>query len=365
MFQNKPFSQERTPDEQQTQQDALWAAQKGEVFSRLSLAALLSQALIAFTLDFDHEFKRKTANAHLSPPSLAMWSNIMQFLDKEGLDEYQLPALAGIPKEIVHSMVACLERHGWVNVELASTASRARLIRLTQRGQECEELWQPLLSVVEQHWKAQFGKDEIDTLRKSLEAFVSQLDVELPHYPMFSANAAWRTFLKSNKSSFGTALRLPLSVLLSQTLIAFTIEFERRIENSKDLSDFLAIYSNVMRFLGEEGLPIRQIPVLSGIWKPVISILVNKLERLHWVVVESDQTDSRTKLVRLTQQGRKMHDACQRLLTDVEQDWKVQFGEDEINSLRKSLEALVSQFNVELPHYPVPIAHRGGTPTGR
>ena len=366
MSQGKPFSQERTPDEQQTQQDALWAKQKAEMFSRLSLAALLSQVLIAFTLDFDSEFKRETADAHLSPPSLAMWSNVMRFLDdKEGLDEYQLPVLSGIPKEIVHSMVACLERHGWVSVELASTDSRARLIRLTQRGQECQELWQPLLGVIEQRWQARFGKNEINTLRKSLEVFASQLDVELAHYPMFGANTAWRTYLEPDRSSFGTTPRLPLFALLSQTLIAFTVEFEGRIEDAKNSSDFLALYSNVTRFLGAEGLPSRQLPVLSGIWKPVISILVNKLERLHWVVVETDSTNSRTKLIRLTQVGRNMHDACQRLLTDVEQDWEARFGEDKIHALRKSLEAVVRQFDAELPHYPVPIAHRGGTPTGR
>ena len=124
------------------------------------------------------------------------------------------------------------------------------------------------------------------------------------------------------------------------------------------------MYSNVMRFLSEEGLPARQLPKLSGISKPVVSIMVNVLERYSQVVISPDSTDSRTKLVRLTQSGWQNRNTYQQRLADVEQYWKTQFGEDTINHLRASLEAIVGQFDSELPYYPMALSHRGGTPTG-
>ena len=45
-----------------------------------------------------------------------------------------------------------------------------------------QQVWRPLFGVIEKRWEARFGKDQIDKLRGSLSALVSQIDVELPEY---------------------------------------------------------------------------------------------------------------------------------------------------------------------------------------
>jgi hypothetical protein len=106
------------------------------VASNVPLSALLSQALIAFTLEFDHEFGARCKIGGPSASTLAMWSNVMRFLGEEEVDERQLPGVSGVSKGTIHSMVACLERHGWVVVETEPADIQTKLIRLTRKGRK-------------------------------------------------------------------------------------------------------------------------------------------------------------------------------------------------------------------------------------
>jgi hypothetical protein len=54
------------------------------------------------------------------------------------------------------------------------------LIRATTKGRLAREVWAPLPGVIEERWKARFGKAEIDQLRESLCAVIEQLPFELP-----------------------------------------------------------------------------------------------------------------------------------------------------------------------------------------
>jgi len=154
------------------------------------LSALLSQVLIAFTLELDRELdlRRNAARATTPAPSLAMWSNVLRFVGEQGVDERRLPALSGISKSAIHSMVACLARHGWVVVEPDPSDNRAKIVRLTARGRKLRNVWRPLLAGVEKRWQQRFGKNEIAKLRESLEAVAGELDSALPHYPMATPN---------------------------------------------------------------------------------------------------------------------------------------------------------------------------------
>lgn len=157
---------------------------------RLPLAALLSQVLIAYTFEYDRELDalRESACAGDSAPSLAMWSNVLRFVGDDGVDERRLPALSGIAKPAIHSMVACLERHGWVTVESDADDKRAAMVRLTPRGRQLAKVWQSLLDDVEERWAQRFGQDEIAALRGALEAVTGRLDAALPHYPVVLPN---------------------------------------------------------------------------------------------------------------------------------------------------------------------------------
>src|SRR5215475_7415001 len=73
----------------------------------LPLSTLLSQALVAFTIEFDNEFEHQmphrttrgpAANSRRGPwlVSMAMWANFMRFIDPEGTPLRDVEALARV-----------------------------------------------------------------------------------------------------------------------------------------------------------------------------------------------------------------------------------------------------------------------------
>jgi len=87
------------------------------------LAALLSQALLGFTLEYENE----------SALSLAMNANVVRVLSAEGVGIRDLPALSGVSKEAITAAVGFLQRNGYAAVE-PDPASRSKLVRLTEKG---------------------------------------------------------------------------------------------------------------------------------------------------------------------------------------------------------------------------------------
>ena len=157
---------------------------------------------------------------------------------------------------------------------------------------------------------------------------------------------------------------LPLSALLSAALIAYTGEFERQLElrrakdTGREPAPTLAMWSNVLRFVGDDGIEERKLPALSGISKPVTRSMVACLERHGWVEVTE-------KTIRLTIAARKLAAVWESAAAETERVWQQRYGANTVASLREVLATLVDQFEGDLPHYPMALAHRGGTPSGR
>lgn len=226
----------------------------------LPLSTLLSQALVAFTIEFDNEFERqmphRTSNHGATGQgpwlvSLVMWSNCMQFVGGEGVRVDELEQRARTKTNLKG-----MERWGYVLVQPDPADSRPKpplsawVIRATPKGRQAQEVWRPLFGAIEKRWQARFGADEIEKLRESLGALIRQFDVELPGclpilgYGLFSREpASKRAATRELQGRIDSSL--PLSALLSKVLLAFAIEFENESEVS------LAIGANVVRVLDE------------------------------------------------------------------------------------------------------------------
>jgi hypothetical protein len=350
------------------------------VAAGLPLPTLLSQVLVALTIEFDNEFERQmphrtttgtaTTGSRTGPwlVSMVMWSNFMQFVGDEGVTAGELQQLARVPKLSLSGM----ERWGYVTVEPKKVRSQG-VIRATANGRMARQIWRPLFAVIEQRWEARFGKDQIDTLRASLSALVSRIDVELPEYlPVLGYGFC--TEILSQKRPAPAAVEGGLPALLSKVLLTFTLDFERDF----DLS--LPMCANALRVLDEAGVRARDLPRLAGVSKEAIKVALGFLAKRR-LVVESGQ------LVRLTPKGRLAQEAYRKQLAVIEERWLARFGADGIRKLRESLERLVGEPTAQrsplflgltphaegwrasipkpetLPHYPM-VLHRGGYPDG-
>ncbi len=370
----------------------------GAAGARLPLSALLSQVLVAFTIEFDNEGERRIQHwttRHGSTggarhgvwlTSLVMFANCMQFVGEEGVRVGELEKFART-KTNLNGM----ERWRYIDVAPDPADSRLKpprsdwVIRATAKGRQAQEVWRPLFGDIEKRWEERFGEGEIGELRESLAAIVRKIDVDLPdclpilRYGLFSRERDYERRMPAARED-GSDSRLTLSALLSRVLLEFAIEYESESRLS------LAIGANVVRVLNEKGVRLRDIPLLSGVSKEAIAMATGILRKARIAAVEPDLA-GRGKVVRLTAKGREAQDAYHRLVGAIEERWEVKFGKDAVRKLRESLERLVGNATPErsplfrglepypgrwraavrkpetLPHYPM-VLHRGGYPDG-
>lgn len=327
----------------------------------MPLPTLLSQVLVAFTIELDNEFEhrsphRTTNHGGSAGPwlvSMAMFLNCMQFIGEDGVSVRDLETLART-KTNLNGM----QRWGYIVV------TPDGMVRATQKGKKALEIWRPLRAEIEKRWQERFGAGTIARLRDSLLAQDARIDLDLPDCLPILGYGLFSRVAERPRQAVRADLSLP--ALLSRVLLAFAIEFERESALS------LAITSNLLRVLDEKGVRVRDLPLLSGVSKESLSMAMGILEKRHLATVESID---RTKVAQLTARGREMEHASQRLIAATEGRWRA-------DDLRESLEAIVNDPALfrglepypenwrasvrkpeTLPHYPM-VLHRGGFPDG-
>jgi DNA-binding MarR family transcriptional regulator len=369
------------------------------------LSALTSRALVAFAIEVDNEFEHRMPHRttrHGSTPgsghapwlvSMAMWVHCLQHVPADGIPAGELTRQARLTAKSMQTVVKRMsEWWGYLIVEPGPAATPARppqsawLVRPTTAGRRAKQVWEPLVGLVEDRWRARFGHEQIEQLRMSLRGIVGQLEVELPDYlpvgePLLGPRSA-----PDDAASDST-----LPALLSKVLLAFALDFERDSDLSLGIytsggTSRLKISANILRVMGEQGVRVADIPALTGVAKMAIDNWLGSLEQHRYLVVGPDPAGSRFKVARLTPKGLKAQDAYFRWTGQVEHQWEERFGPRAVGALRDSIEPLAGGSDAEsplwrgiepypdgwraqvrkpeaLPHYPV-VSARGGFPDG-
>ena len=316
----------------------------------LPLLTLLSQLLIAFTIEFDneaeHRLPHRTTQGGASGPgrgpwlvSQAMWANFMQFVGGDGVPLREIGDLARITNP------AGLERWGYITVGPDPADGRPApprrdwIVRTTRAGRRAQEVWAPLAAIIEGRWRDRFGAEAITTVRDALQALLTRAGGEPPRYLPVVRNEMFAEVanIYPRPPAFGAAAGPDLSVLLSQVLLAFTLDFERESALS------LPICANALRVLTERGVRGRDLPRLTGVSKEAVSMAFGVLTRRSCAVTGPDPAASRGKVVRLTPGGLAAQQDYTRLLDAVERRWRARYGPGEIGALRRSLQSVTGQ----------------------
>jgi methyltransferase (TIGR00027 family) len=360
----------------------------------LSVSALLSQTLVALTIELDneaeHRLPHRTTNygaqgdgAWLT--SLAMFENCLRFVTDQPITVGELEILAR-----TRTNLDGMRRWGHITIDGTSKKTHQTrpgpdaVLRATARGLRARETWLPLPGLVEQRWHDRYGAELIGPLRHGLEAIAGQLDPGLPdtlpilNQALFSRGPGPSLPPRPEPQD---VTALPLSALLSRVLLAFALDYEAESELS------LAVGANLLRVLREKGTPLRDLPPLTGISKEAVAWAMGVLLRAGRAAEEPDPAASRGKVARLTTPGLLAQRLYLDFLGTVEDRWRERFGRDTIGALRESLEALALGADGQppplfqalqpypdnwraalpsprtLPYYPV-VLHRGGYPDG-
>jgi methyltransferase (TIGR00027 family) len=363
----------------------------------LPLSALLSQALVAFTIEFDneaeHNLPHRTTNHGPSRTgdgawlvSLVMYENCMRYVAEEPLTVGELLARARTGTNLDG-----MRRWGYVTID--GTAKKIHkgnpgpdaVLRATAAGLRARQIWEPLPALVERRWRDRFGADQVARLRDALVPLVRQLDPGLPDcLPILPAGLRSQIPVlppRPDPAEPGDPAGLPLPALLARVLLSFAIEYESEAGQS------LAAGATVLRVLGEAGTRLRDLPSMAGISKEAVSWALGVLTRSGLAAEEPDPAARRGRVARLTSQGQRAQHRYHELTAVIERRWRDRFGAETPGAIRAALEPLATAPDgelsplfggmrpypdnwraqvrppVTLPHYPM-VLHRGGYPDG-
>jgi hypothetical protein len=377
---------------------------------RLPLSALLSQALVAFTIEFDNAAELAIPNhttwhtdMHTNAPpgggvwlaSMAMWLNSMRYIGAEPITLGEVARLARTRMNLDG-----MRRWGYITVDPGKGSPRYKarhddlVLRATQRGLQARAVWQPLTAVIEERWRERFDAADLDRLRGGLQQLTARLGRWLPDslpilgYGLYSRGggpgedrylhapqAAERDGEPDEDSS---ALALPW--LLARVLLALAIDYERESRIS------LAIAANVLRILDDRGVRLRDLPELTGVSKEAIAMATGFTRNADVTTIGADPGGGRWKVVRLTPKGLLARDLYGDRLESIEERWRQRFGGGVMADVRAPLEELAGRGGPgsplfaglkpgpgnwradvrppqTLPHFPM-VLHRGGYPDG-
>jgi DNA-binding MarR family transcriptional regulator len=297
-----------------------------------SLPTLLSQALIAFTIEFDNTAEERITAAGPRPwiASLAMWANYLRFVGDEGVHARELQSRALVSEGAIRSRLGALRRWRYLVVD------PDHVVRLTAAGRRARAVWEPLGEEIEDRWRERFGEERIARLRTALESPLGGLDLELPRYlPVVGYGMVAEVVTAADPLPPQPDGHLDLSVLLARTLLGFTLEFE----GASKLS--LPVCADGLRVLGEDATRVRDLPRLAGVSKEALAMLVGFLARARLATVAPDPSAPRGQAVSLTPKGLAARRASGRLAVDIEERWRQRFGTDAIDELRAGLRGIL------------------------
>jgi DNA-binding MarR family transcriptional regulator len=309
----------------------------------------LSHLLVAFTIELDNEFERRMAETAEKRPfrvSVVMWSNFLRVVG-DGIAVGSLPSATGLAKGRMLSTIGGMERWRYVEVVPAGarTAPESKrdgfgsarglqqdwLVRPTAVGRVAREIWPPLFGEIERRWDARFGRGPVLELRRSLTSLVERLDARLPEYlPIVSGSDGMVATVAEPEAE--PTIPPPLSTLLAQALLAYTLEFERESPLSFPLA------ANVVRMLDKTKSDVRELPAAAGVSKEAISMALTYLTKHGFVEV-----DRRAKLVGLTPRGLEARESASALHAEVDRAWKARLGGETVERLRAAAAAILAQ----------------------
>ncbi len=359
----------------------------------LPLSALLSQLLVAFTIEADNEAEHRlphsTTRHGRSPDaprgapwltSMLMWANCLRFLPPDGITLTELHRRAR-----TNTNLKGMSRWGYVTFTpdpgRGQRPDPDAIIRPTVVGSEARDIWAAVTDEVAGRWRDRFGRAAIDALASALGDVVAALDPALPDclpilgYGLFSRLPESEPGVPPEPAGHRDR---PLWALLSRVLLSLALAYEREPGPS------LAISANALRVLTADGVRSRDIPALSGASSESVSMALGVLAERGLAVTEPDPAGSRYRVTRLTADGARAQRAYPERAAAIETGLARRCGQERIAALRSAADRLVLGDAPRLgeglapypdgwraslpplailPHYPLTL-HRGGYPDG-
>lgn len=236
---------------------------------RRPLTVLMSQALIAFTIELDNEWEQRFGAATTQfggrgiwGTSLRQWSNFMQYVPEDGISVRELTRVARAKPQL-HGM----QRWGYVSV------GADRVVRPRRGGLRAQAAWRELPEEMEDRCAQRLGWPVVEGVRGLLEPVAASLRPGMPDWITHLAGG----FAVEPVTPIIVEQALPLSAVLSLPLQALTLAYER--ESTASLSYTV----NVLRMLDVDGVAVASLRESTGVAIESLRTAIGVLRRRGFV----------------------------------------------------------------------------------
>ena len=315
-----------------------------------ALPTLLARTLLDLNGEFDEAAQDE------KPLSLMLSADLLRAIPDEGVSVKDLGPALRISRRALRGWLGLEKKGGWFTVE--AIAPRGKVVALTERGRRLRDRGAALVDETERAWQSKVGAAKAKRLRSVLETIVSQFDLELPHYPITYGpvdpsavggggavrgkpgppripphGADWAPVVRDGGD---TVSALPLHALVSQALVAFTIDYEERM--------FPMAWSALLASsLPDGSAPMEELPEILG-----VNGLGKSLLERHGIV---KVTGKDKKVANLTPIGLRIRDAHEPMLAAAEALWRERYGTDVVDELVAALDAVRPKLAPDLPDW--------------
>ena len=138
---------------------------------------------------------------------------------------------------------------------------------------------------------------------------------------------------QKDQRMFGAMLRIPF-----QAIVARIDEGLR----ARGFTDLRPAHFVIFQHIRPEGSRITQLAEQAQITKQSTGSLVDHMMACGYVERLPDPNDGRAKIVRLTERGWELDNAAREILSQIEQDWAEQVGDERMAQLKQTLKDLIA-----------------------
>ena len=138
---------------------------------------------------------------------------------------------------------------------------------------------------------------------------------------------------QKDQRMLGAMLRIPF-----QAIVARIDEGLR----ARGFTDLRPAHFVIFQHIRPEGSRITQLAEQAQITKQSTGSLVDHMMACGYVERLPDPDDGRAKIVRLTERGWELDNAAREILSQIEQDWAEQVGDERMAQLKQTLKDLIA-----------------------
>ena len=144
--------------------------ERGQTTGQLNFAQLLRMPFQALVSELHAQLAAKGY-----PDIPATHTIVFAHVDTQGMRLSELAKRAQLTKQLVTYLVTAVEERGYVERVPDPRDGRAKIVRLTERGQQVAQVGSEIIASIEREWAASLGPEDMDELRSLLERLVGVL----------------------------------------------------------------------------------------------------------------------------------------------------------------------------------------------